>query len=255
MTWAVLFSPELTLPDDFDPDILSAWWSIQDIFWNMRDWVWETEWPSMLDYLRTEWKGVFFDRLGTDPEKSFWVYKNLRKKFEKKFAARLWELPNDWLSKIDYSMSWFGINRDDSWVTPTEKVYSYMMFDLGESPFDSEEIESFLEFSIDEDMNRVSFNLYYDMFEECIGMSWRKMSLNDALDLLKKGPSVVIRELTDEALIEKWKKRIQEIKDKRQGDKQIPILKTEFSELMGKILSWKIEITDEVKHRVWYLIS
>ena len=43
--------------------------------------------------------------------------------------------------------------------------------------------------------------------------------------------------------------------EKEKEDSQLPVIQTEFSELMDKILLWKIEITDKVKNTVLDLIS
>lgn len=73
----------------------------------------------------------------------------------------------------------------------------------------------------------------------------------DTLTSLKWTLEEIIEGISNRAVnSETWKPYTQEVQDK-----QLPILQTEFSELMDQILSWKIEITDEVKQKVWVLLS
>jgi len=169
-------------------------------------------------------------------------------------------------SYLQPEVSSYEANRD-AWNIDWEFDFLDMVLNF-RIPWASNEEEYYLEINICpcEDWVNEPLNIWdaWVILWRIDNKTWRltdeyEISLMDDEEIFKVLQKP-IRDLIPDFKRNSWHKnhedeRMKQEKKETKENSQLPVQISEFSDLMNQILAWEIEITDEVKQKVWVLLS
>jgi len=187
----------------------------------------------------------------------WWIHQEWILDFITHRGFYLWELNEElqWRVQIESSTVWLHSHTLGDMLSEIEKWNAQWAIEVLR---DNDVISNLL--AIDlwkwERITIVSKPWIWESFRlEIFSGYWSDFSMKWMKDeIIWKLNTYSIDELREKVKIIKKETR-QKTREKIQQNKQLPFLQSEFSVLMNQILAWEIEITDEVRQRVWVLLS